>query len=119
MDGTMNSLRKLARLIVSLMMVSPLASIAQPSASDDFRINEESYASTSGEQQYPSVASSKGGFTVVWQDDASSLRNDIMLRQYDELGLAQGACMRINDDTTAPLYLPRPRVVRQFPIGVI
>lgn len=115
----MNSYCRIVRWMVTLTMLAPAVSTAQISGSNDFRINEESYATESGEQQYPSVASSVGGFSVAWQDDNSSMSSDVMLRQYDEQGNATGTCMRINDDTTSLMFMPRPRVARQFPVGAI
>jgi hypothetical protein len=110
---------RIARWIASISVLAPVASLSQSTDNGDVRINEETYFTAVGEQSYPSVASSSSGFSVAWMDGISSPHNDVMLRLYDERGEPLGECLRLNDDTTAQLSLPMPRVARQYPYPAI
>ena len=63
-------------------------------------------------EQIPDIASSAGGFTVVWQHTRPDFGIDVMARLFDEAGVPVGTEFRVNDDTTMQTAFTSPRVAR-------
>ena len=101
----MRNLEQGARIagVIALCWVWLLGTAAAQSVrKDDFRINDESFFTTIGEQDGPDIAASMGGYTVVWQDGRIVGRKDVYAQLYDATGVAIGTAFRVNDDTSAP-----------------
>ncbi len=118
----MNRIRLHGRLLALVAVACGTVTIAaygQSVRTQDYRINDESYASTIGLDISPDIASSQGGFTAVWGHMRPDFGTDVMARLFDESGKPLGAEFRINDDTTTLTALTAPKIARHFPPNVI
>lgn len=88
-----------------------------PTGAAEFRVHDEGFVTTLGLQQYPHVAASQGGFTVVWLDTQSA-DTGIWAQWFDSAGDPTGAAERVSDSAGDVMKGP-PRVAREFPDGVI
>src|SRR5688572_27958229 len=95
-------LLRLATYILNLGSIGLVAivivSLAIEARGDDFRVSDEDLVSTTGDQSFPDVAASEGGYTVVWRDEPSPGQVQIQAQLYDSRGLTEGFVITINDD---------------------
>jgi len=109
-----------ATFLVSLgSVLAAMSILGQSVRRDDFRVSDEDLLNTGGEQSFPDVAASAGGYTVVWRDDPATGVVHIQAQLYDTRGEAEGATFKVNDDVPATSLKGPPRVARQFPSGAI
>ncbi len=103
-------------LLHALFFAGTDTALAQAVLREDFRINDENAITTVGQQQFPDISASEGGYTVVWQDDPRTGTGvGIYAQLYDRRGVAKGGTFQVDEEGTPNAFLKGPpRVARQF-----